>query len=459
MLGDAGADSGSDDDEDGAGGGAAAPAEQEEDEDDDEEEEEEMDPIEKAYIKTFKDRIKSIYKVHAPEKVKDIGNVLKKYKGKEPQLLRAIEMKYGVQAEVGGGDDDSDDEEDASKPASVAEEEDEDEDEDEDEEDDDEEEDGEEEEEAEEEDPAVRKIRRRVLKIYSEYAPENAKNVPDLMQRYKGKEEALLAAIETKYGVDHSAGALSDEEEEEEEEADAKSEAKAVKKILKKIKAIYKEYAPEKVADLPSVFEKYAGKETKLLAAVMKKYNVPEEDEEEAGALKLAQKLAKLKVAGKRMACEIKPKKDDDGALVPVVLEYCHVTGLPYEFQENGPYSKEELAKKGAKVYVEEVGEGEEDTPEMSKRKKKEQDKKKKKDAGGAADKGAKVRHFERKLCDEATWRIHLALSRLFCRRLPETRRSAQHPFAAWTRWGESQTPNFLCQLSQIPRLPNACTV
>ena len=55
------------------------------------------DEMEKAYVKTFRDRIAFIYGKAAPDKVSGLDVLLGKYQGKEAQLLRAIETKYGIQ--------------------------------------------------------------------------------------------------------------------------------------------------------------------------------------------------------------------------------------------------------------------------------------------------------------------------------------------------------------------------
>ena len=100
-------------------------------------------PEEDAYLKYFTEHISAIYKVHNPSKVGDVPALLHKHGARLPQLLEAIEKKYGVQhamtalADAGGGGgaaaaaaDDDDDDDDGGDDDDEEEEEEEDDDED-----------------------------------------------------------------------------------------------------------------------------------------------------------------------------------------------------------------------------------------------------------------------------------------------------------------------------------------
>ncbi|KAL3903096.1 MAG: hypothetical protein SGILL_010575, partial [Bacillariaceae sp.] len=81
----------------------------------------------------------------------------------------------------------------------------------------------------------------------------------------------------------------------------------------------YEEYVPEKVSDVPSLLEKYAGKEEKLFLALAKKYGpVPEDpfyadsssdEEDESDDEELAEGMDNLQVGGGKKRRGIKAKK------------------------------------------------------------------------------------------------------------------------------------------------------
>jgi density-regulated protein DRP1 len=189
------------------------------------------DPIETAYIKTFRDRIVALYKTEAPEKIAGVDALLAKYYRKEAQLLSAIEKKYGVQSQMGDGnaEDDEDDEDDEGDEG-------------------DEGKGGEEDEGGEDkrnsskdakiEAAFVKYFQDRIEAIYKVHAPDKIGSVEELLGKYKGNEPQLLAAIEKKYGITgDSLGAADDDDEDDDDDEGALATAqKAASKKVKKEK-------------------------------------------------------------------------------------------------------------------------------------------------------------------------------------------------------------------------------
>ena len=62
------------------------------------------DAVEDLYLKYFSDQITAIYRVHNPSKLDSIPALLTKHSARLPQLLEAIEKKYGVQHTMNVGD-------------------------------------------------------------------------------------------------------------------------------------------------------------------------------------------------------------------------------------------------------------------------------------------------------------------------------------------------------------------
>ena len=62
------------------------------------------DVVEDLYLKYFSDQITAIYRVHNPSKLDSIPALLTKHSARLPQLLEAIEKKYGVQHTMNAAD-------------------------------------------------------------------------------------------------------------------------------------------------------------------------------------------------------------------------------------------------------------------------------------------------------------------------------------------------------------------
>ncbi len=101
---------------------------------------------------------------------------------------------------------------------------------------------------------------------YCEYGPDyEAVCEPFLKKKHPDIYAALMAVK----------GKAAEDEDDEFEGLERPSEPWTTEERLTKF---YEEYVPEKVSDVPSLLEKYAGKEDKLFAALVKKYGPEPED-------------------------------------------------------------------------------------------------------------------------------------------------------------------------------------
>eukprot|EP01051_Picozoa_sp_SAG22_P012899 SAG22_NODE_1387_length_4524_cov_2.915028_3_plen_299_part_00 len=131
-------------------------------------------------------------------------------------------------------------------------------------------------------------IGRKIEYLYQQKNPAKIGDVAKLMIKYKGKEQALYAAMVKKYQFDESffddmpppeeSSEEEEEEEEEEEDDDEKEVAPAPKMsaeaIQQRILKVYQEKNPDKVGDVPKLMAKYKGKEGALFKAIMDKYEI-----------------------------------------------------------------------------------------------------------------------------------------------------------------------------------------
>lgn len=217
--------------------------------------------------------------------------------------------------------------------------------------------------------------RERVLRFYQKYNPTKLHEVDGVLERFKGKEATLFAALEKKYGpepranedlsVDSSPSAAVTAAP---VTADKKSKKKAEKAAtpdaimdfnLKRLLAFYRRYNPEKVDDVPTVLAKYKGKEAQLFDALVKKYgpepgdsddsdddgddddgdNNDNDDDDETEQAKSTDDGADDEDEKKGDGAEA---EDADSASPKFkTVEYCPVDTLPAEYCEYGPLFNE----------------------------------------------------------------------------------------------------------------------
>ncbi|GMF29198.1 unnamed protein product [Phytophthora fragariaefolia] len=178
--------------------------------------------------------------------------------------------------------------------------------------------------------------RERLTRFYQKYNADKLHEIDGVLERFKGREAQLFAALVKKYGPEPGedeqfAAQEQHEEEEDEEEEDEEEEAADQLTGLnhQRLLAFYRKYNPEKIGDVPQVLAKYKGKESKLFDALVKKYGPEpgdsddeddhdeEEDDDEEG------------------------DDEDDGQPKLRNVVYCPIDTFPPEYCEYGPMFNE----------------------------------------------------------------------------------------------------------------------
>eukprot|EP01064_Diplonema_japonicum_P010933 TRINITY_DN18175_c0_g1_i1.p1 TRINITY_DN18175_c0_g1~~TRINITY_DN18175_c0_g1_i1.p1 ORF type:complete len:864 (+),score=183.29 TRINITY_DN18175_c0_g1_i1:84-2675(+) len=211
---------------------------------------------------TFKERLTAFYKAYCPEKLGKEDALLEKYKGQEPVLMEAMVARYGPEPEN-------------TKQVKVL-----------------------------GEKPPEKDWEKRIRDYYTIYDPQKAGNAKNLVEKYRGNEPELWKQIVAKYGPEpywtervlrltdhHKTGLKRDvinkklieyagreqallslleskygPEPTQEEERPSKITTAG------KIHRMYYQYNPNKMDSVPSLLNKYKGKETDLYSALKEKY-------------------------------------------------------------------------------------------------------------------------------------------------------------------------------------------
>eukprot|EP00929_Paragymnodinium_shiwhaense_P073944 TRINITY_DN377_c0_g1_i2.p1 TRINITY_DN377_c0_g1~~TRINITY_DN377_c0_g1_i2.p1 ORF type:complete len:2003 (+),score=627.31 TRINITY_DN377_c0_g1_i2:115-6123(+) len=210
----------------------------------------------------WKELVTKIYEQHNADKLKDVDNLLIKYKGREQTLYLGICEKYKVPPTFGmptgmppgwpGG---------KGGPAALQDK---------------------------HTDPKViAKVKELICEVYKEHNPEKLGGIDALLAKYKGREEQVYKGICTKYKVEPKPVKLDtandkpeggDDKAEKAQKGEKKSKAKdgesAVEKYKQLISEIYAEHNKEKLGEIDDILQKYQGKEKTLYLAVCKKYSI-----------------------------------------------------------------------------------------------------------------------------------------------------------------------------------------
>ncbi|RNF03856.1 hypothetical protein TraAM80_05510, partial [Trypanosoma rangeli] len=115
----------------------------------------------------YRSRAVAFYTYYAPEKVDGVDAQLAKYEGSEEAFFEALVSKYGPEPEYYNYDEN---ESNTNGDESLA-------------------------------------FRDRVIALYTQYAPDKLANVDAQLEKYRGQEEALIAALVSKYGPEPSGAA------------------------------------------------------------------------------------------------------------------------------------------------------------------------------------------------------------------------------------------------------------
>jgi len=108
-----------------------------------------------------------------------------------------------------------------------------------------------------------------LVKVYQEHNPQKVPEVPALLAKYAGKEEQLCEAVRKKY-LTNSTGNTSDSAPAPEKRPEGESEKPDYHALITEV---YEQKHPPKVADVPNLLVKYAGKERELYLRICEKYD------------------------------------------------------------------------------------------------------------------------------------------------------------------------------------------
>ena len=118
-------------------------------------------------------------------------------------------------------------------------------------------------------------LRDQIIAIYERDAPDKIANVDTVLQHFAGREEVLIAKLELKYGVKFDVPATVDGT------AAAPTAAAAIVAsspsplpLRDQIVAMYEKEAPDKIAQIDTVLEHFAGREAVLIAKLEHKYGI-----------------------------------------------------------------------------------------------------------------------------------------------------------------------------------------
>ncbi|CAD2215304.1 hypothetical protein AGDE_15902 [Angomonas deanei] len=109
--------------------------------------------------------------------------------------------------------------------------------------------------------------RQKLLNLYNTFAPSKAHKVDFYLTKYRGREGSLLAAAEAKFLKQAS---------------DLHEAAEAARKegdYHNRLKAVYEEYAPQRIPKVDHDLQKYPGREEEVIQAAIKKFGGAESDE------------------------------------------------------------------------------------------------------------------------------------------------------------------------------------
>jgi hypothetical protein len=174
-----------------------------------------------------------------PENTGKINALLAKYKGKEDAMIQDLVKKYGPEEDVVSAQSaESPVSSPSGSPRSVA--------------------------------PSTSTrtdsddYKARLLRILQQYEPGQLGQADKMLEKYKGKEEAMIKALVKKYGPEPPGGGAV--------AAPPAPAGPAGFTIEQRIRRLVKKYQNDKYEQVPAMLEKYKGKEEQLIASLVKKF-------------------------------------------------------------------------------------------------------------------------------------------------------------------------------------------
>jgi uncharacterized protein (DUF1697 family) len=120
------------------------------------------------------------------------------------------------------------------------------------------------------------KIKELIIEVYKEHNPTKLDDVDSLLTKYKGREELVYRGICDKYKVEpklpkSDAVSASKGQTQDAVTNDAKA---VVEKYKELITQVYQDHNKEKLNEIDTILQKYAGKEKTLYLAICSKYKI-----------------------------------------------------------------------------------------------------------------------------------------------------------------------------------------
>lgn len=183
-----------------------------------------------------------LYETHNPTKMDQIEYLLKKYKGNEAKLIESIQAKYEGKGEKAPQETPPAEEAvlgPTPSPCTTH---------------------------------TVGHWRAELLQLYRVHNPTKVDNVDGLLEKYAGREEELLRTARLKYNVAEIEAAATTAPTGEKEEEKKEEPPAPLGVFHAQLHNLYTQYNPAKVADIPFLLKKYAGKEAALITRITEKY-------------------------------------------------------------------------------------------------------------------------------------------------------------------------------------------
>ena len=169
-----------------------------------------------SVVDTPRDRLVRFYQKYQPDKMGNIDKILEAYAGKMDELFAQLVTKYGPEPPIPAAN---------VAPGQV-----------------------------------TRQPRDRLIAFMQKYQPDKIGNVDAILQKYAGKEDELFAQLVTKYGPEPPMP------------TDQGAAAGAPAGPRARLLAFMQKYQPDKIGNVDSILQKFAGKEDELFAQLVAKY-------------------------------------------------------------------------------------------------------------------------------------------------------------------------------------------
>eukprot|EP00936_MAST-01D_sp_MAST-1D-sp1_P001272 g1272.t1 len=169
-------------------------------------------------------KLVGIYEKHNPEKLSEVDNILRRFKGREATLFEMLEKKYTLEVAF---------QTERNKVAT-------------------------------ERDRIYQLRRKKLVGIYEKHNPEKLSEVDNILSAYAGRESLLFERLEKKYLLNVAFATPANK---------AAAERDRIHQLRrKKLVGIYEKHNPEKLPEVDNILRAYVGREAVLFERLEKKY-------------------------------------------------------------------------------------------------------------------------------------------------------------------------------------------